>query len=92
MDIFDDGPGDGDAIVGAGAASQFIKEDEASLGEVVEDAGRLVHLHHEGGLAQSDVIGGTHAGEDLVYQPDGSRFGGHEGADLCHQCDQGRLT
>ena len=47
VDIFDDGPCYADAVVRGSAPAQFIKEDEASLAEVVQDVGCFAHLTHE---------------------------------------------
>ena len=35
MDILYDGPGDGDAVVGAGSSAQFVEDDERAGREVV---------------------------------------------------------
>ena len=51
VDILDNRPRDGDAIVGARAAAEFVKKNQAAFGEVVEDGCGFVHLHHEGGLS-----------------------------------------
>jgi len=37
MDVFNNGPGNGDAVVGGSAATQFIEEHEAARREVVHD-------------------------------------------------------
>lgn len=37
MDVFNNGPGNGDAVVGGSAATQFIEEHEATRREVVHD-------------------------------------------------------
>ena len=92
VDVLHDGPCDGDAVVGARAATEFVEEHQAALGEVVQDAGCLVHLHHEGALADADVVAGPDAGEDLVHVADACSLGRHEAAHLSQQGDEGRLA
>ena len=92
VDVLDDAPGDGYAVVGARAASQLVEKDEAALAHVVEDGGCLGHLYHKGGLAQRDVVAGAHAGENLVHDADAGLLGGHETAHLRHQRDERRLA
>ena len=36
----------------------------------MKDVGSFCHLHHEGGLACSQIIDGTNAGEDAISQAD----------------------
>ena len=45
--MFCDRPRDGKAIVGAGPAPDLVQHDQAALGGVIEDAGRLVHFDHK---------------------------------------------
>ena len=92
VDIFDDCPSDGDTIVRAGTSSEFVEEHKASFGEVVEDRCRFVHLDHESGLAEGDVIGRSDAGEDLIYDADGRTLGRHERTHLCEKHDEGCLA
>jgi len=42
MQMLDDGPRDREAIVGRGAAADFVEDDERTVGGVVEDVRRLV--------------------------------------------------
>ena len=48
VQVFGDGPGDGKSIEGGGAAPDFVENDEALLGGIVDDEGGLVHFDHEG--------------------------------------------
>ena len=57
-----------------------------------ENGGHLAHLHHKGGLAGGQVIGGADAGKDPVHDADGGAFCRDKGADLGHEDDQGRLA
>lgn len=90
--VGDDGPGDGDAVGGAGAASDFIQEDEAVWGGVVEDVCGFGHFDHEGGLAFGEVVDGADAGEDGVDQADFGLGGWDEAADLGHEDAEGDLA
>ncbi len=56
VDVLDDGPGDGYAVVCRCAAAQLVEEYERAGAHVVEDGGGLVHLHHECRLAQGDIV------------------------------------
>ncbi len=91
VDVLHHGPGDGHAIVGAGAPPDLVQDQQAAVGGVVKDVGRLHHLHHEGGLAPVDLVAGPDAGEDAVHHADVGRLRRHKGADLGHQGDEGRL-
>ena len=48
MDVLHDRPCDAYTVVGRCAATQFVKQHQTALAQVVKDAGSLVHLHHEG--------------------------------------------
>ena len=56
VQVLGDGPGDGEAIEGGGAAADFIENDEAFFGGVIDDEGGLIHLDHEGGLSFGEII------------------------------------
>src|SRR2546428_10259795 len=47
VQIFDDGTSDGEAIIGAGAAPNFIEDDEATRGSVMVDVRSFDHFDHE---------------------------------------------
>src|ERR1700686_10999 len=64
LEMLDDGPGDGEAIEGGGAAADFVEEDEACGRGVMEDGGDLAHFDEEGGAAAGKIIAGADAGED----------------------------
>src|SRR5205085_3336759 len=46
--VFEDGAGDGEAVVGRGAAPEFVQEDERARRGVMKYVRRLDHLGHEG--------------------------------------------
>ena len=73
VQVFDDGAGDGQAVVGAGAAPDLVQDDQAARRGVVQDVRRLDHLDHEGALAGGEVVLRADAGEDAVHQPDARR-------------------
>ena len=62
-------PRDGDAVVGRGAASQFVEEYQTALRDVVHDVRRLAHFDHEGTFAHRDIVRSPHAGENLSTTP-----------------------
>ena len=82
VQVLDDSPSDGDAIVGAGATAQLVEEDEGARREGVEDAGGFLHLDHEGRFATGDIVRGSDTGEDAIGEPEVGSFGRDEGADL----------
>jgi len=71
VQVLDDSPRYGDPVEGTGATPQLVKEDQAARGQVVEDAGSLLHLNHKGGLAHGDIVRSTHTGVDRVDDADG---------------------
>ena len=92
VQVLDHGAGDGDAVVGAGAAANFVEHDEAAGGGLGEDGGEFQHLDHEGAGAGGEVVVRADAGEDAVDDADGGAGGGDEAADLGHENDQGDLA
>ena len=70
VQIFHNGPGNADAVVGGRAASQFVEEHERAFRQVVHDVGGLVHFHHEGALPYRYVVACSDAGENLVDSAD----------------------
>ena len=92
VDVLDDGPGDGETVVGAGATADLVEHQQAAVGGVVEDVGRFDHLHHKGRLPAVDLIRCADAGEDAVDDADLRRFCRHKAANLGHERDQSRLA
>ena len=92
VQVFDDGPCDGEAVVGGGTAANFVKNDEAARGGVIEDVGGFGHFDHEGGLAAGELITGADAGKDAVNNADFGGGGGDEAAHLRHEDEEGILA
>ncbi len=92
VDVFDDGPCYGYAVVGACASAEFVEKDERAWAHVVEYARGLVHFHHEGAFAEGNVVAGSDAGEHLVDHADACGVGGHEAAALGHDDVERRLA
>ncbi|MFM2178184.1 MAG: hypothetical protein RL015_2282 [Verrucomicrobiota bacterium] len=92
VQMLGDAPGDAEAVEGARAAADLIKDDEAALGGVVEDERGLVHLDHEGGLAARDVVASADTGEDAIHQSNLRADGGQEAANLRHEREQRGLA
>ena len=92
VDVLDDGPGNRDAVVGAGSTTDLIKDEQAASTGVIEDVGRLHHLHHKGALTSADLVLSTDASEDTVHQPDPGLVSRDERADLSHEHDKGYLA
>ena len=89
---FRDGPGEGEAVEGGGAAADFVEDDEGFFACVVEDVGGLDHFDHEGGLALGEVVRGADAGEDAVDNANGGALGGDKGAGLGEEGEEGDLA
>ena len=51
-----------------GNLNDIIKDDEAALGGLTQDARGLHHLHHERTLALRQIVRSAHAGEDAIAQ------------------------
>ena len=50
------GPGQRQAVEGAGAAADLVHQHQRGIAGVVQDVGGLLHLHHEGGAAAGQVV------------------------------------
>ena len=92
MDILHQGAGDAHAVVSGGAAAYLVEQHQRARREVVHNHRSLQHFHHEGGFAAGDVVGGAHAGENLVEIPEPGGCGRYEGARLGHQHNQRSLA
>ena len=78
--------------MGAGAATDFIQDDQRPLGSIVQDPGGLDHLHHEGRLAVNQVICCSYTREDTIGNPQASLLCRNKGTHLCQDRDQCRLA
>ena len=87
-EVFGHGPRDAEPVERGGAAADLVEHDEASRGGEVEDARRLLHLHHEGGLPPRDVVGRTHAREDAIHHRQLAPRARHERSCLREQADE----
>src|SRR6202034_752276 len=92
LEIFESGPGEGEAIEGGSAAAHFVEEDEGLGGGGVEDGGGFGHFDHEGGTATGKVIGSANAGVDAVDEAVGHAVGGHKAAGLGEDDEQRGLA
>ena len=92
VQMLGDAPGDAQAVVGAGAAPDLVEDNEALRGGVMDDVGRFVHLHQEGGLAAGEVVARADAGEDAVHEAELGCGGGQGAADLRHEDQESGLA
>src|ERR1041385_7248468 len=67
MDVLDHRPGDGQSVIGCGAAANFIQKDQRTRRGGVQDRRRLGHFNHKGGAAAGQVVTGSDAGENPVH-------------------------
>ena len=75
-----DGPRQGQAVEGRGAAAHFIHQHQRVFGGAVQNGGRFRHFHHEGRASARQVVGGANAREDAVDGADGGGRGRHVAA------------
>jgi len=70
MNVFHNRPGDGYTVVGAGASTDFVQDEQRAGRGMMEDICGFDHLDHKGRLPGMDFILCTDAGENAVDQPD----------------------
>ena len=92
VEKFGDAPCDRESVECRCAAADFVEDDEAAGGGIVEDVGGLVHLDHERGLAAREVVVGADAGEDSVSQAGAHRLRGHVASHLGEQNEKRDLA
>src|SRR5713101_1335598 len=92
VQVFYDGTSNGEAIIGASAASYLVEDHQAARCSVVQDIGRLDHLYHEGTLPRCQVILCADTREDAINQADTGRLRRNIAANLCHQRNQRNLA
>ena len=85
---FGDCPRQREPVERARPPPDLVEYDDAPLGRVMKNVGRLVHLHHEGRSARVQLVRGPDACEDPVDDADARLARGHVRADLGQQHDQ----
>ena len=90
--LFSNRPRQSQPVERARAASDFVKDDEAALGGLTQDARGLHHLHHERTLALRQIVRSAHAREDAIAQAKLRFPGGDERAHLREEADQRGLA
>ena len=81
-----------EAVVGRGAAPDFVEQDERAIGGVMQDLRGLAHLHHERALAGRQIVARADTREDAIQRADARGLGRHEAADMREQHDQRGLA
>ena len=82
VQVFDNGPGDRNAVISRRASTQLVEEHETALRKVVHNVGRLTHLHHKRTLAHRNIVAGADTRKDLVDHTDLRLFSRHKSAHL----------
>ncbi len=85
-------PGDGEPVIGRGAAPDLVEDNEALRARLGEDGGGLDHLDHEGRAAAGEIVGSADPAEQAVDEAEPRPRRRHEGARLGKQDDQGILA
>ena len=91
-ETFRAGPGERKAVIGGGAAPDFIHQHQAMLCSVVQDISGFGHLHHKGRTAGGEIVRRADAGENAIDRTNGRLLRGHEAADTGQQHNQRRLS
>ena len=91
VQVFDNTPGDRNAVVGARTAADFVQNHQAAFGGVIKNPRRLGHLDHEGALAARQLVAGSDASKDAIRNPDRRLTGRYEAAGLSHQGNERHL-
>src|SRR5215469_8474280 len=91
LEMFDDGPRNGEAVERSGAAADFVEKDEAGRCRVIQDRGDFAHLHKKSRAATREVIAGADAREDAVGNGKFRMTRGNERAHLRHKNNQSGL-
>ena len=86
------GRGQGQAVIRAGSAADFIQQYQAVAAGIVQDVGGLRHLDHEGGTPAGQVIAGADTGKYAVDRTDDGRPGRHPAAGVSQQDNQRGLA
>ena len=98
VQMFQRGPRDGQAVIGRGAAPDFIQDHQRAVVCLIEDRGGFDHFDHKRGTAPCQIVRGADTAENLADQADVRGGGRHVAAHLRHQGDdrilpqEGRLT
>ena len=86
------GPGECQAVEGAGAAPDLVHQHQACARGVVQDGGGLGHFHHEGRAPAREIVGAADAREDTIDRSDHGVRRRHVAADVREQHDERNLT
>ena len=84
-------PGDGEPVIGRGAAADLVEDDETARCRLGEDRRRLDHLDHEGRAAAGETVGRADPAEQAIDHADLGAGGGDEASGLDEDGDQRRL-
>ena len=92
VQVLDAGPSDGEAVIGGGAAADFIQNHQAARPSTVENGRRFHHFHHEGGAPPRQIVGRPHPREKTVHHAHARAFRWHEETSMGHHRDQRILS
>src|SRR6267142_1273961 len=92
LKMLDDGPSDGEAIKGGGAAANLVEEDEARRRGVIENGGDFAHFDEKGRTAAREIVASPDAREDAIRDGQLGLPRGNKGTHLGHEDDERRLA
>ena len=92
VQMLDNRPGNGQAVEGGRAASDFIQNDKRAFIRLVQNTGGFNHFHHKSGTAARQIVTGADTGKDFIDNADMRRLAGHERTHLRHNGNNRILT
>ena len=89
VDIIGQCPCNGQTVIGTGATTYLVQNNQAVFGSIVYNIGHFIHFYHKGTLPGTQIITGTDTGKYTVYHRQDCFSGRYERADLhqngCHR-------
>ena len=92
MQIFNHRPGNTQTVVGAGAATDFVQNNERSFGSTVQNVGGFQHFHHKRRLPACQIIAGSDARTNAIHATDAAQCCRHPTTEVRHQRNQRVLS
>src|SRR3546814_3555155 len=88
VNVFSNGPGNGNAVICTGSATDLVQEAQAPRRNLIKNIGRFIHLHHEGRFSGRKIVRSANPGKEFLPTPNPCRGGGHRGTRMAHQYNE----